>query len=211
MPCWILSHYRKTCITGGDGYYWDGSGCIKLCPTGQTLNLSNNQCECPDGTNWTGAFCRIPALLEEFITLLTNSVTPQMERDGMDLIVLELILVLEVNNETSFQLTCECPTGNWWNGTFCIRKRICVGEVSILDEATNQCICPAGTYLKNQYCQPTGCTGGQTWNGNACIWCIKVLIGMEAFAYFVSNGQVWNKIAKACLCEDNYVWNGNFC
>lgn len=43
-------------------------------------------------------------LLEEFITLLTNSVNAQLEPDGMDLIVLELILVLEVNNGTSFHL-----------------------------------------------------------------------------------------------------------
>ena len=43
-------------------------------------------------------------LLEEFITLLTNSANAQLEPDGMDLIVLELILVLEVNNGTSFHL-----------------------------------------------------------------------------------------------------------
>ena len=24
---------EKTCVTCGDGYYWDGSSCIKLCPT----------------------------------------------------------------------------------------------------------------------------------------------------------------------------------
>jgi hypothetical protein len=35
---------ERTCISCGDGFYWDGSGCIKLCPTGQTLNVQNNQC-----------------------------------------------------------------------------------------------------------------------------------------------------------------------
>ena len=44
------------------------------------------------------------ALLEEFITLLTNSVNAQLEQDGTDLIVLELNLVLEVNNGTSSHL-----------------------------------------------------------------------------------------------------------
>jgi len=48
---------EKTCIICGDGFYWDGTGCIKLCPTGQTLNVANNQCECPVGTSWTGSVC----------------------------------------------------------------------------------------------------------------------------------------------------------
>jgi hypothetical protein len=47
----------KTCITCGDGYYWDGGNCIKLCPSGQILNPLNNQCMCPLGTNWTGTTC----------------------------------------------------------------------------------------------------------------------------------------------------------
>ena len=44
------------------------------------------------------------ALLEEFITLLTNSVNAQLEPDGTDLIVLELNLVLGVDNGTSSHL-----------------------------------------------------------------------------------------------------------
>lgn len=44
------------------------------------------------------------ALLEEFITLLTNSVNAQLEQDGTDLIVLELNLVLGVDNGTSSHL-----------------------------------------------------------------------------------------------------------
>jgi hypothetical protein len=47
----------KTCITCGDGYYWDGANCMKMCPTGQILNPGNNQCMCPLGTNWTGSVC----------------------------------------------------------------------------------------------------------------------------------------------------------
>jgi hypothetical protein len=43
-------------------------------------------------------------LLEEFITLLINSVNVQLEPDGTDLIVLQLILVSEVNNGTSSHL-----------------------------------------------------------------------------------------------------------
>lgn len=79
-----------------------------------------------------------------------------------------------------------------------MRRRNCVGG-SVLDDATNQCVCPDGTFLRNGVCQPTGCTGGQTWNGNACV-CDQGFNWNGSVCLLCINGQVWNRVAQACLC-----------
>ena len=33
---------RKICIECSEGYYWDGSNCVKQCPPSQFLNIGTN-------------------------------------------------------------------------------------------------------------------------------------------------------------------------
>lgn len=108
-----------------------------------------------------------------------------------------------------YSFTCECPGDTKWNGTHCVRRKICING-AYLNEITNDCICPDGTIFRNGYCQTTGCIGGQSWNGNACV-CDDGFNWNGSVCLLCINGQNWNKVANACLCDDNFIWNGNFC
>lgn len=48
---------EKVCIICGDSHFWNGTSCVKQCPTGQSLNILNNECECPAGLFWNGQRC----------------------------------------------------------------------------------------------------------------------------------------------------------
>lgn len=108
-----------------------------------------------------------------------------------------------------FTFSCQCPSGTAWNGTYCVRVKVCTGG-AILNTVTNQCVCPDGTYLYNGYCQATGCSGGQAWNGSACV-CDQGYNWNGTVCLLCINGQVWNPVAKACLCPPTYAWNGRYC
>lgn len=197
----------KTCITCGDGYYFDGATCIKLCPTGQILNPLNNQCVCPVGTNWTGSTCLNCTLGRIFNPNNKMCECPAGTNwNGYSCLNSQCDGGKEWN---VFTFSCECPTGTAWNGTYCVRVKVCTGG-AMLNTVTNQCVCPDGTYLYNGYCQATGCGGGQTWNGTACV-CDQGYNYNGTVCLLCINGQVWNPVAKACLCAPTYTWNGKYC
>lgn len=188
---------EKTCISCGDGYYWDGSGCIKLCPVGQTLNTLNNQCECPAGTSWTGSLCLNCTFGRVFNPRTKLCECPPGTRwNGYTCMKVDPCTAGKEWNVYTF--TCDCPTGTRWNGTFCIRERLCTGG-SILNTDTNQCVCPDGSYMLNGYCQTSSCTGGQKWNGVACV-CEDGYNWNGTYCLLCINGQKWNEPSKTCLC-----------
>ena len=199
--------FESTCIKCGDGYFWDGAKCQKLCPSGQFLNVTNNECECPQGSGWTGSICLSCVSGRVFSSASRTCECPAGSRwNGFACTVSNPCVNGQIWDVFTF--SCKCPGGTVWTGSSCFKPPRCSGGQYL--DGNNQCVCPDGTFFKNNMCQTNGCTGGQTYNGRECA-CNSGENWNGTVCLICINGQHWDPSTSSCLCDAGYNWNGIMC
>ena len=195
------------CIFCGEGRNWNGSVCILSCSSGQFLNTTTNECQCPPSLNWNGQICvSCNSNGKVWVESSQSCECPIPFRwNGYGCANIAPCTGGQIWDVYSY--SCQCASYQYLNNGVCTNIPVCIGGQVL---SNYQCVCQNNYVWNGATCNYTPCIGGQVWTGSNCV-CSAGLHFNGTMCLECINGQIWNASTLNCVCDSGFKWNGQLC